>query len=157
MSIFETKDVEKVHLTLDSKENKTKNKICTETRFRIHLGFLNTRGSFVLTCQHISVMPTLWTNFDVTISSTEEFFTIVVFLWLHLYHNQKGSSLYHIQQKQMPSVGCGSFFPIFFLPNSQKAFAFVEYGTRSCLSGSDRGVIRTLRRGTGSLRHNFQD
>ena len=35
----------------------------------------------------------------------------------------------------------GSFFPIFFLPNSQKAFAFVEYGTRSCLSGSDRGVV----------------
>ena len=34
----------------------------------------------------------------------------------------------------------GSFFPIFFLPNSQKAFAFVEYGTRSCLSGSDIGV-----------------
>ena len=25
----------------------------------------------------------------------------------------------------------------------QKAFAFVEYGTRSCLSGSDRGVIVT--------------
>ena len=24
---------------------------------------------------------------------------------LHLYQNQKGSSLYHIQQKQMPSVG----------------------------------------------------
>ena len=23
---------------------------------------------------------------------------------LHLYQNQKGSSLYHIQQKQMPSV-----------------------------------------------------
>ena len=34
----------------------------------------------------------------------------------------------------------GSFFPIFFLPNSQKAFAFVEYGTRRCLSSSDRGV-----------------
>ena len=29
---------------------------------------------------------------------------------------------------------------IFFLPNSQKAFAFVEYGTRRCLSSSDRGV-----------------
>ena len=40
---------------------------------------------------------------------------------------------------------CGlhvSLFPIFFLPKSQKAFAFVEYGTRSCLSGSDRGVIQ---------------
>ena len=33
-----------------------------------------------------------------------------------------------------------SFFPIFFLPNSQKAFAFVEYGTKRCLSSSDRGV-----------------
>ena len=43
----------------------------------------------------------------------------------------------------MPSVGYmvhSSHF--FFLPNSQKAFAFVEYGTRSCLSGSDRGVAR---------------
>ena len=38
----------------------------------------------------------------------------------------------------------GSFFPIFFLPSSQKAFAFVEYGTRSCLSGSDRGVLTVL-------------
>ena len=28
----------------------------------------------------------------------------------------------------------------FIFPNSQRAFAFVEYGTRSCLSGSDRGV-----------------
>ena len=27
-----------------------------------------------------------------------------VFNVLHLYQNQKGSSLYHIQQKQMPSV-----------------------------------------------------
>ena len=26
----------------------------------------------------------------------------------------------------------------------QKAFAFVEYGTRSCLSGSDRGVVLSL-------------
>ena len=38
----------------------------------------------------------------------------------------------------------GSFFPIFFLPNSQKAFAFVEYGTRSCLSGSDGGVVAVV-------------
>ena len=27
----------------------------------------------------------------------------------------------------------------------QKAFAFVEYGTRSCLSGSDRGVVKIQR------------
>ena len=26
----------------------------------------------------------------------------------------------------------------------QKAFAFVEFGTRSCLSGSDRGVVSLL-------------
>ena len=37
---------------------------------------------------------------------------------LYLYQNQKGSSLYHIQQKQMPSLGYMvhssqfSFFPI---------------------------------------------
>ena len=30
---------------------------------------------------------------------------------------------------------------LFFLPNSQKAFAFVEYGTRRCPSSSDRPVF----------------
>ena len=30
---------------------------------------------------------------------------------------------------------------LFFLPNSQKAFAFVEYGTRRCPSSSDRPVV----------------
>ena len=34
----------------------------------------------------------------------------------------------------------GSFFPIFFLLNSRKAFAFVESGTRRCPSNSDRPI-----------------
>ena len=61
---------------------------------------------------------------------------------LHLYQNQKGKLLVPYSTKANAFCGLhSSFFPIFFLPNSQKAFAFVEYGTRSCLSGSDRGVI----------------